>query len=221
MKKPVKFVLFAFVLSIVAAAGWTASCLGAHHTLGTGGKTLEFRVSAFNLEGYGPNRPDGFDVFLGSQVRKFAESGEAPEGFKWLPVTDFYLSTTYGGVEPRGVLHTTNGRKFLLVSDRPEMILGHAINAPAWGVKSVHITATTYMNGPVVKRVQINLDDIGADLLQQFTKNYIHHSVAVIVDGQIVANFFLLSPVREGLLSISFPEGDELKAESLRDSLMK
>jgi hypothetical protein len=220
MKKAVKIALFAFVLGIVAVAGWTASCLGTHHTLGTGGKTLEFRVSAFNLESYGLDRPDGFDVFSGSQVRKIAESGEAPEGFKWLPVSDFYLSTPWGGVEPRGFLHTTNGKKFLLVSDRPEMILGHSPNAPAWGVKSVEITATNYY-GHVVKRVQINLDDIGADLLQQFTKRYIHHSVGVIVDGQIVANFTLMSPMQKGLLTISFPEGDELEAESLRDSLMK
>ncbi|MFZ0338259.1 MAG: hypothetical protein WAL45_09525 [Terracidiphilus sp.] len=192
-----------------------------NHVPGRYGRNLEFRVSALNTENFDQfsRAPDGFDVFSGSLAREIAESGVAPAGFEWLPLSNFDLGAT-GGVEPRGITRVINGREFLLVADRPEMVLTHTANAPAWGVKSVQITAS-YKYGPVVKAVEIKLDDTGGGLLQQFTQKYVRHSIAVILDGQVIANFGLLSPISKDVLGLRFPAGGEVEAERLRDTLMQ
>ena len=112
----------------------------------------------------------------------------------------------------------TDGQEFLLVANRPEMILTHSADKPAWGVKSVEMTST-YIYGPVVKRVQIDFDDAGKDLLRQFTEKYVRHSIAVVVDGQVIASMGLLTPIRRGGLGLTYPEGAEVVAGKLRDSL--
>jgi hypothetical protein len=185
------------------------------------GKNLEFRLAAYNLgrfDQFTP-RPEGIDVFSDSQAQQIVQSGEAPVGFKWLPLSDF-LVRQGGGIQPHGITRVTNGREYLLVVDETAMVLTHAAYAPRWGVKSVEMTAS-YQFGPVVKAVQITFDSTARDMLRQFTQKYIRHSVAVIVDGQVVVNLGLLSPMRKGILGLSFPAGEEAEAERLRDSLMK
>jgi len=186
------------------------------------GKTLEFRVSALNTEHFDQfNRaPEGVDAFSSSQAREIAQSGKAPEGFQWLPVSSFFLMETGGGIDPRGILSVINGRKSLLVADRPEMILTHTTRGPQWGVKSVEFSSTN-IYGPTVEYIDIDLDSTGTKMLRQFTQKYIRHSVALIVDGQAVANFGLLTPMRRGSLRISYPEGGRHLAEQLRDALKK
>jgi preprotein translocase subunit SecD len=73
----------------------------------------------------------------------------------------------------------------------------------------------------VVKAVEIKLDDTGGGLLRQFTQKYVRHQTAVIVDGQVIANFGLLSPITKDVLGLRFPVGEEGEAEKLRDALMK
>jgi preprotein translocase subunit SecD len=136
-----------------------------------------------------------------------------------MPLSD-YLVDQGGGVQPRGITRVIGGREYLLVADQPAMILTHTANAPRWGVKSVEMTAS-YEFGPVVKAVQITFDSTARDMLRQFTRRYIRHSVAVVVDGQVVVNLGLLSPMREGVLGLRFPPGEQAEAERLRDSLMK
>lgn len=191
-----------------------------NHVPGNFGKNLEFRLAAYNLgrfDQFSP-RPEGSDVFSDSQAQQIAQSGETPAGFKWLPLSRFLLRQT-GGVEPHGITRVINGQQFLLVADQPGMILSHTANFPVWGVKSVQMTAT-YMFGPVVKTVQITFDSTARNLLRQFTQKYVHHSIAVVVDGQVVVNLGLLTPMRGGVLGLTFPEGEETEAEKLRDSLM-
>jgi hypothetical protein len=222
MKIAGKIALFAAGLSLMAAAV-CVELYSIHWSRVPGkfGRNLEFRVSAMNTKNFDQfNRaPDGPDVFSVSQAQEIAESGVAPAGFAWLPLSDFDLCAT-GGVEPRGIKRVINGREFLLVADRPEMVLTHAANAPAWGVNSVEITAT-YKYGPVVKAVQIKLDYTGGRLLRQFTQKYVRHSIAAIVDGQVIANFGLLTPIRRNALGLTFPAGEEAVAEKLRDTLMQ
>ncbi len=191
------------------------------HMPGQFGKNLEFRLAAYNLgrfDQFTP-RPEGIDVFSDSQAQQIAQSGEAPAGFKWLPLSCF-LVRQGGGIQPHGIARITNGHEYMLVVDEPAMILTHASNAHRWGVKSVEMTAS-YEFGPVVKAVQITFDSAARDMLRQFTEKYVHHSVAVIVDGQVVVTLGLLSPMRKGILGLSFPEGEEAEAEKLRESLMK
>ncbi len=222
MKIAGRIALFAAGLCVMATAvGADLYLLHRNRVPGKYGRKLEFRVSALNTENFDQfNRaPDGFDVFSGSLAREIAESGVAPAGFKWLPLSDFDLGAT-GGVEPRGITRVINGREFLLVADRPEMMLTHAATAPAWGVKSVEITAT-YKYGSVVKAVKIKLDDTGGGLLRQFTQEYVRHQIAVIVDGQVIANFGLLSPITKDMLGLRFPVGEEAQAEKLRAALVQ
>lgn len=221
MKLAGRIALFMAGLCVMAAAVCTDSYLvHGNQVPGKYGKNLEFRVAALNTEHFGQfdRAPDGFDVFSGSQAREIEESGVAPAGFKWFPVSSFYLMDTGGGIEPRGIIRAVNEQRFLLVADRPEMMLTHSADKPAWGVKSVEMTAT-YKYGPVVKAVEINLDDTGGELLRQFTQKYIRHSMAVIVDGQVVIDLGLLSPISKRALGLRFPAGGEAVAEKLRDAL--
>jgi len=222
MKIPGKRSVFAAGLCAITAA----VCIGLYlvhrnHAPGIYGRNLEFRLAAFNTEHVDPfsRAPEGFDVFAGYQAREIAASGVAPAGFKWLPLSKFLLIQG-GGVQPRGITCVKDGRDYLLVADQPAMILTHAGNAPRWGVKSIKMTAT-YDFGPVVKAVQIDLDYPAARILRQFTQKYTGHSVAVVVDGQVIVNEGFLGPFKGNVLGFSFPEGEEAEAEKLRDSLMK
>jgi len=207
--------LCAIAVAVGISLGWGHQ----NHVPGKYGRNLEFRVSAMTTAYFDQfNRaPEGPDVFSVSQAHEIEESGQVPAGFTWLPVSRFDLVVT-GGIEPRGVTRVTNGQEFLLVANRPDMTLAHSADKPAWGAKSVKMTST-YIYGPVVKRVQIDFDDAGKDLLRQFTENNVRHSIAVVVDGQVIANMQLLTPIRKGGLGLPFPEGAEAVAGKLRDSL--
>jgi preprotein translocase subunit SecD len=192
-----------------------------NHAPGNYGRNLEFRLAAYNLgrfDQFSP-RPEGTDVFSASQAQQIAQSGEPPLGFKWMPLSNFLIRQTRG-VEPHGITRVVNGPEFLLVADQPSMVLTHAADFPVWGVKSVQITAS-YEFGPVVKAVEITFDSTARNMLRQFTEKYIRHSIAIVVDGQVVVNLGLLTPIRKGVLGLQFPEGEETEAEMLRDSLMK
>jgi hypothetical protein len=222
MKIAGKITLFAAGLCVIAAT----DCIGLdlfhrNHEPGKYGKNLEFRLAAYNLgrfDQFSP-RPEGADVFSASQAQQIAQSGEAPVGFKWLPLSD-YLVHQGGGDQPRGITRVIDGRVYLLVADRPQMILTHTADAHRWGVKSVEMTSS-YEYGPVVKAVQITFDGTARDMLRQFTQKYIRHSVAVVVDGQVIVNLGLLSPIGKGVLGLRYPVGEQTEAERLRDSLMK
>ena len=222
MKTLGKVPLIAASLCVVAAA----ICIGLYlvhrnHAPGKYGSHLEFRLAAFNtkLLGQFSRAPQGPDVFSGPQAREISESGNPPTGFTWLPLSDFPLEQD-GGVQPRGITRVIDGREYLLVTNRPEMILSHSASAPRWGVKSVKMTAT-YKFGPVVRAVQIELDYNAAHMLREFTQRYKGHSVAVILDGQVIMNGTFLGPFKGNLMGFRFPDGEEVEAEKLRDSLMK
>jgi len=209
-------------MCVIAAAACIGLCLvSRNHEPGKYGKTLEFRLAVVNLDRFDrlSPRPEGADVFSGSQAQQIAQNGEAPVGFKWLPLSDFLVHQG-GGFQPRGITRVIDGRECLLVADQASMILTHTADAPRWGVKSVEMTAS-YEFGPVVKAVQITFDSTAQDMLRQFTQKYIRHSVAVVVDGQVVVNLGLLSPMRKGVLGLRYPPGEPAEAEWLRDSLMK
>ncbi len=222
MKIGTKLAIITACLCVILAA----LCVGLYwrhrnREPGRFGKDLEFRLAAFNTEHLDqPSRaPTGPDVFSGPNARRIAESGEAPAGFEWLPVSDFLVGET-GGVQPRGITRVIDGREFLLVAVRPGMILTHSANVPPWGVKSVQMTAT-YKFGPVVQAVQIELDYTAARMLRKFTQKYAGHSVAVIVDGQVIMNATFLGAFKGDLMGFRFPETENVEAETLRDSLMK
>lgn len=214
-------------LGLTGVCGITAAvCLATfwfrqNHTPGNFGHNLEFRLAAYNLgrfDQFSP-RPEGADVFSASQAQQIAQSGVAPAGFEWLPLSDF-LVHQWGGVQPHGIARVVHGQEFLLVADQPDMILTHSANTPRWGVKSVRMAAT-YRYGPVVKAVQITFDRAARDMLLQFTQKHVRHSLAVVVNGQVVVNLGLLTPIRKGVLGFTYPVGEEAEAETLREALLK
>lgn len=221
MKIAGKIVLAAASLCVVLAT--VSAGIDRKHVSGGGGRKLEFRLAAFNTERIHPDRfpqmPNGADVFSGTEAQQIAESGVAPAGFEWLAMSDFLLGQG-GGVQPMGITRIVNGQEFLLVTNRPEMMITHAANSPAWRVKSAQITAT-YEFGPVVTRVEIKLDNTGERILRQFTEEYHGHSLALVLNGQVISNATLLTPVRNGVLGLTFPAIEQEDAESLCESLMK
>lgn len=222
MKIAGSIAIFAAGLGVIAAAVWINACRNhAVEARGKFGSTLEYRVAALKAEYYDQfNRaPEGPDVFSSAQGQEIAESGIAPDGFKWMPVSRFYLMETGGGNEPRGILRTVNGHKFLLVANRPEMILAHETNVPAWGVESTRFTSTNRYGRPVYM-LEVELDDEGGRQVKQFTQKYLRHAVAVVVDGQAIVDLQLLGPMGK-VERFSYPEGGDAIAKELQDALMK
>src|SRR5262249_28185869 len=112
-----------------------------------------------------------------------------------------------------------NGHKFLLVADQPGMILTHAPETPAWGVQSTKFTSTNRYGRPVYM-LEVDLDNTGGRLLKQFTTKYLRHSVAVVVDGQVIVDLGLLGPMGK-VQGYNYPEGGEAIANELRNALMR
>jgi hypothetical protein len=187
---------------------------------GTYGRNLEFRVAAYNATSADQSpMPTGNDIFEGYQARGFSESSEAPAGFKWQPIWKPYAVETDGNLGLRSITRMSGESEFLLVADRPEMMVTHAENLPTWGVKSVQLkTSTKY--GLAFPYVEIELDHSGKKLLSTFTQKYRRHAIAMIVDGQVCLSAMFLTPVDNGVLRISFPPGWQSQAEKLRDAVL-
>jgi hypothetical protein len=159
------------------------------------------------------------DLFSPEALRSYIASGDAPAGWKWLPVANGVEKEVTGnapaGATSEYVTRTSNGLMYLLAADTPEMSLTHASGVRPWGVDSVQVIDDGI--GPAVK---IHLDKAGGDLMHDFTEKYLDHRIAVVVGGQICEVALVQSPVRSGLM-VRLPAGHEADAESLRDALMK
>ena len=221
MKIAGKVILVVAGLCVAGSACVGLYLIHMHHAPGRYGRNLEFRVSAISLGNFDQTstRPEGTDVFSGSQALQISEQGQAPVGFEWLPLSEF-LPGQGGGIQPRGITRVITGRECLLVADQPAMMLNHAAGAPQWGVKSVDITSSNAL-GTAMNTVQIELDYTGARMLRHFTRKYIGHSIAVVADGEVIENFGLLSPMRRGSVAFRFPASEGEEAGKLRDRLMK
>ena len=159
------------------------------------------------------------DVFQRQDVSLSVASGNAPNGWKWLPVTKGVEKEVTGnaaaGAQSEYVTRTSNGQLFLLAADTPNMTMTHASNVKPWGVDSVKIV--TDEMGPAV---EIHLDKAGGNLMHAFTENYLGHRIAVVVSGQICEVALIRDPVRSGLV-VRLPAGQQADAENLRDALLK
>lgn len=221
MKIAAKIALFATGLGVMTATAFAALYVGHwDRAVGHFGRNLEFRVAAYNAASADQSSmPTGYDIFEGDQARRFSENGEAPAGFKWQPIWKPYAAETDGNLGLRSITRMSGESEFLLVADRPEMMITHAENVPAWGVKSVQVkTSTKY--GRAFPYVEIDLDHSGKELLSTFTQKYRRHSIAMIVDGKVCLSAMFLTPVDNGVLKISFPPGWQTQAEELRDALL-
>lgn len=152
-------------------------------------------------------------------MRTYVESGQAPAGWKWLPVANGVEQEITGdapvGSESEYISRVSEGRMFLLVADRQDMMLGHDNKTRPWGVEVADVKSENDV--PVV---EILLDRAGGDLMEDFTQKYVHHRTAMVIDGEICDLAMIQSPVRSAF-EIRLPRGQQSEARILRDALMK
>ncbi len=160
-----------------------------------------------------------FDLFQQQDVSSYIASGDAPTGWKWLPMADQVerevAASTTAGSGNQYVTRTSNGKMYLLAADTPDKSLTHAGSFRPWGVDSVRVVTDEF--GPAV---EIHLNHAGGDLMHEFTQKYLGHRIAVVVGGQICEVATIQSPVRSAIV-VRLPAGQQAEAENLRDSLMK
>ena len=124
------------------------------------------------------------NVFQPQDLTSYIASGNAPTGWKWLPVANGVEKEVTGSAPASAgneyVTRTSNGQMFLLVADQPDLTMTHASNVRPWGVDSVRVV--NYGSPAVV----IHLDQAGGNLMHDFTGRYVGHRIAVVVAGQIL-----------------------------------
>ena len=219
MKIVIKFFVFLIVLGALAGAGWYG--YQRFHFLappGGSGRNMEVRLLARHGVNALTDATSTVDILPEEDVRTYVASGNAPSGWRWLPVANGVEKEVTGsapaGSDNEYVSRTSNGQMFLLAADQPDMTLTHGSDVRAWGVDSVRVEN---YGTPVV---EIHLDRAGGDLMHDFTQKYLRHRIAVVVGGQICEVAMIQSPVRSAI-EVRLPAGQQAEAESLRDSLMK
>ncbi len=158
------------------------------------------------------------NVFQPQDLTSYIASGNAPTGWKWLPVANEVEREVTGervGQLRQRIRYADQQRTDVSSRGRqPDMSLTHASNVRPWGVDSVRVV--NYGSPAVV----IHLDQAGGNLMHDFTGRYVGHRIAVVVAGQICEVALIQSPVRSAI-EVRLPAGQQAEAESLRDSLMK
>jgi len=159
------------------------------------------------------------DVFSPENVSSYVASGDAPAGWKWIPVANGVdreiAGSATAGSGSEYVTRTGNGKMYLLAADGPDRTLTHASDIRPWGVDSVQV-----VNDEAGPAVEIHLDQMGGNLMHDFTAKYVGHRIAVVVGGEICEVAQIQDPVRSAIV-VRLPPGQQAEAKSLRDSLMK
>lgn len=226
-------------LDILAAMGWGAYWLYRHSAQlsdrtspSEHGRNMEIHLLArlgpatrtvANQASETQNRAEGSpvsaipdtDVFRQQDVSSYIATGEAPAGWKWIPVARGAEQQMGVGAQSRFVTRTSDGQMFLLAADTHEMALTHASDVKPWGV----LAASTTFNG-TSPAVSILLDNAGGDLMYDFTRKHVGHIIAVVIGGQIYEIAEIRSPIRDAMM-ISLAGSRQAEAEKLRDTLMK
>ena len=140
------FKLFAFlvVLCALAGAGWGGYWLYRHYARpGGSGRNMEVRLLARHGVDALTDATSTVDILPEGDVRAYVASGNAPSGWRWLPVANGVEREVTGdaqaGSDNEYVSRTSNGQMFLLAADQPDMTLTHASDIRAWGVDSVRV----------------------------------------------------------------------------------
>jgi preprotein translocase subunit SecD len=227
------------LLGALAAAGWGGYWYYIHRsvTAGGAGRNMEVRLlarvgtaaqppatsTAAGDPQAGAAQPQDpiadADLLSADAVHSYADSGDAPAGWEWLPVADGVerevTNSAMANTDGEYVTRANNGQTFLLTADTPDTALTHASGSRSWGVDSVKVVDDGM--GPAV---QIHLDKQGGELMHAFTEKYVGHRIAVVVGGVICQVALIQNPVRSTIV-VRLPAGQQAQAESLRDSLMK
>ncbi len=219
MKIAIKSAIFAAVLCVGAAAALIGYWfVHENQQPGKFGRNIEFRLLAVNREsGSGisgaPDANNG-EGFSGADAQKWIAGGDAPTGWKWLPVGESLQAETMAGLGASEISRSNDGREFLLVGDSDEMALTHRTGAPSWGIKSAETHSG--QSGP---GVAIILDRAGGDLMYQFTQKRTGQWLALIVNDRILMVAKIVTPMKDAL-DVSLPQGQLREAVELRNVLL-
>jgi hypothetical protein len=100
-----------------------------------------------------------------------------PPSFFWLPISGELTNA------PQSVTGEYDGRKYVLVSDKPGQRMVPGEGKDAWGLAKVYAT-TDNAGNPMVG---FEFDDHGAELFAALTKANINNALAIVVDGKVVS----------------------------------
>ena len=172
------------------------------------GSRLEFRIapspSALDkaeLASYRDWLKAGRVGFWWKDGRIAGIAGRMPD-HAWLPVAGEVANT------PRLVTGEYDGRRYLLVSDKPGQTMLPGEGKNAWGLAKVY-RRTENSGRPAVG---FDLDDRGTELFAALTKANIGYALAIVVDGKVVSAPVLKTALgKQGMITGRFSD-QEVKA---------
>jgi hypothetical protein len=207
MKTGRKFALFAAAFCILAAvAGFGYYFIYDGGSSGHFAFAVELRMVAYDAADKAPGFKGPF-IFQDADAREFIDTGDAPDGWKWVPVADFAQNDVLVSTP---ISRTSNGQVFLLVGDSRELAV--VLTDPV----SVKLEKSSGVSPVPILKIRIGRGD--AEVLSKFREVHGDDEVAVVIDGRIcgTAGTFDLDRVIE----IWFPHGGENVAKHLRDTLL-
>jgi len=167
---------------------------------GQAGSKLEFRIAPrassmdkLELEGYMAELKVGK---VGFWYMTAKITGRVPD-HAWLPISGELT------ISPQLVTGEYQGKKYVLVSDKPGQTMGSGEGKDAWGLVKVYATKDG-MNRPTVG---FELDDRGAELFRALTKANIDNPLAIVVDGKVFSAPVIRTAMgKNGMITGSFTE---------------
>lgn len=166
-------------------------------TLGRLGHKLEIRLLAVRQSSYGPQT--GEDIFPLADADKWSESGEAPNGWLWMPVMNSLREEAR--LPTIAVQRVREGRLYGLVTDQRSNSLADRTDMPRWAVRSVKVVEDVSSVAKLVG-IEVKLDSAGGKLLKDLSSRYRMHYLAIAIGGQIVIAPQLKSALDEGTFDI-------------------
>jgi len=207
MKTGRKFALSAAAFCILAAvAGFGYYFIYDGGSSGHFAFTVELRMVAFDAADRAPGLKRPF-IFEDADAREFIATGDAPDGWKWVPVADFAQE---GASVSRPISRTSNGQVFLLVGDSRELAV--VLTDPV----SVKLEKSSGESPVPILKIKISTGD--AEVLSGFRDVHGDDEVAIVIDGRICGTTGTSDLDR--VVEIWFPHGGETAAKHLRDMLL-
>ncbi len=170
---------------------------------------MELRMEALDTANLAPGHQGPF-YFQDSDAREFIETGEAPDGWKWVSVADF--AAKGGRISSSGpeISRTSNGQMFLLVANSAELSV--VLTDP----ESVKLDTSSGDSPVPILKIGISKRD--AEVLSKFREVYGDNEVAIVIDGRICG--VTGTSDLDRVIEIWFPDGGEDAAKHFRDTLL-
>jgi hypothetical protein len=194
---------------LVAAAGFCYYFIYDGGSSGHFAFAVELRMLAYDAADMAPGLKRPF-IFQDADAREFIDTGEAPDGWKWVPVADFAQSRLSIS---RPISRTSNGQVFVLAADNGDLavVLMHPV--------SVKLDTSSGDSPVPILKIRIGSGD--TDVLSKFREVHGDDEVAIVIGSRICGDTSTSNPdLDRGVIAIWFPDGGEDAAKHLRDTLL-